>query len=122
MLGCAKRCGRSDFMRRDIDADLFDVALLADPAERLVASRPPGCAVLPMLSQTWSFLRASGMKLSPLLVEARARPTSRSLDDLRPFHGQDPDDCDEGEGTCDDATDTRFSCMAERSRDATRRS
>lgn len=60
-----------DFMRRDIGADLFDVALLAGPTGRSGArDAPPVVPFCPMLSQSWSFLRASGVRLHPVLVKA----------------------------------------------------
>ncbi len=60
-----------DAMRREIEADLFDVALLARPLESpAIQDTHPVVPFCPMLSQTWSFLRASGATLPAFLVEA----------------------------------------------------
>jgi hypothetical protein len=68
-----------DYMAADLDAVLFDVALLAgvltgqvDAARPRIGQRPvvPFC---PMLSQTWSFLQPRGVELPPPVAEAGRR-------------------------------------------------
>ena len=63
------------FMRDDLNADLFDVAMLAGT---LTGSQhgPPVVPFCPMLGQGWGLLRVRGVKLSAAL--------SRAADHLRP--------------------------------------
>jgi hypothetical protein len=57
-----------EYMRNDLDADLFDVWLLAGaPAAAQVV---PSC---PMLSQCWSFLRSRGVWVPEVLSRAPRR-------------------------------------------------
>ena len=58
------------YMRDDLDADLFDVAMLAnepmDPSKRRKKTVPP----FPMLTQGWNLLRAYDVKLPDKLAKA----------------------------------------------------
>jgi caspase domain-containing protein len=61
-----------DFMRGDLQTDLFDVVMLSGSTSEM---RPliteqllPFC---PMLSQGWNLLRVKGVRLSPKIAEAR---------------------------------------------------
>ncbi len=57
------------YMRRDLNADLFDVAILAGT---LSGSRrgPPVVPFCPMLGQGWGLLRVRGVRLSQALLQA----------------------------------------------------
>ena len=60
-----------DYMRQDLNADLFDVAMLA----RMMNDRPPYAPAIvpfcPMLTQGWNLLRARGVALPKVLDDAQ---------------------------------------------------
>jgi hypothetical protein len=58
------------FMRDDLKADLFDVAMLAGFAESPPANTQPPVPFCPMLTQGWNLLRAYDVKLPDVLTEA----------------------------------------------------
>jgi hypothetical protein len=64
-------------MRRDLNVELFDIALLGGTMEGRLGSNErsqaeifPTVPFCPMLSQSWSFLRARSVKLPKVLAEA----------------------------------------------------
>jgi hypothetical protein len=61
-----------DYMRRDLDADIFDIALLAGTMKKYLKNNwdLPTVPFCPMLSQTWSFLRPRGVELPSVLAQA----------------------------------------------------
>ena len=67
-----------DYMRNDIQADLYDVALLATRGDpRAVGDRPawpiaPSC---PMLSQGWSYAAGYNVRWHPLIESATRLPS-----------------------------------------------
>ncbi|WP_150132037.1 caspase family protein [Dokdonella koreensis] len=54
-------------LREDLGAELFDVRVLTAPA---ADPSPPLLPFCPLLTQTWSLVRPSGMALGPVLAEA----------------------------------------------------
>lgn len=61
----------AEYMRHDLDADLFDLRVLASRR----GQPPPDLPVLPfcpLLTQTWNLLRPRGIELPPVLLQARA--------------------------------------------------
>jgi hypothetical protein len=61
-----------DFMGRDIQGRLFDVALLAGQFRRReTSSQPPIAPFCPMLTQGWNLLRSSGAELPKVLYDAQ---------------------------------------------------
>jgi hypothetical protein len=59
------------YMRGDLDADVFDVAMLAGELSKRDAGSPIVAPLCPMLSQGWSLLRARGVTLPKELEAAR---------------------------------------------------
>jgi hypothetical protein len=57
-------------MRRDLDADLFDVAMLAGQLSGIGYRGPRVAPFCPMLSQGWGLLRVMGVRLAPSVSEA----------------------------------------------------
>jgi hypothetical protein len=61
-----------DYMRGDLGADLFDVAMLSSsPRQPRSENDDPLFPFCPMLSQGWALLRVKGVRLSPAIAEAR---------------------------------------------------
>jgi hypothetical protein len=64
------------YMRRDIGADLYDVAMLASRADPFIAPVKPSKPVAPfcpMLSQGWSYAAAYGINWHPIIATAAHR-------------------------------------------------
>jgi hypothetical protein len=66
------------FMREDLTADLFDVAMLAGDADDPPVAATPRVPFCPMLTQGWNLLRAYDVNL-PDVLTAASRSLSNSL-------------------------------------------
>jgi hypothetical protein len=76
-----------DYSRHDLSVDLFDIWLLAGAGE----SKLPRLPFAPMLSQSWSYLDARGVKVDPVLKAAGRHPgfwTTFSRGEMDPIHRQ----------------------------------
>ena len=62
-----------DYMRSDLNADLFDVRLLASrrPQQLPGSDHYPLVPLCPMLTQNWHLLATRGVELPPVLEKAR---------------------------------------------------
>lgn len=60
-----------EFMREDLRADLFDVAMLARAIGQQRTCALPVVPCCPMLTQGWNLLRARGIALSKVLDDAQ---------------------------------------------------
>lgn len=60
-----------DYMREDLGAWVFDVALLADAWHQTRKRAPPVAPFCPMLTQGWNLLRLRGIELPRVLAEAQ---------------------------------------------------
>ena len=61
-----------DYMRDDLQADLFDVRLLASRRPMESAPNVPLVPFCPMLTQSWNLLRPRGVVLPDVLQQASA--------------------------------------------------
>jgi hypothetical protein len=68
----------ASYMRGDLNADLFDVAMLAGYAENVAAFANVTVPCCPMLTQGWNLVRAYGVNL-PDVLTAASRFLSNSL-------------------------------------------
>jgi hypothetical protein len=59
------------YMRDDLNADLFDVAMLARKLGPPSTYAPPAVPLCPMLTQGWNFLRVRGVRLPQALNDAQ---------------------------------------------------
>jgi hypothetical protein len=59
------------YMREDLNADLFDVAMLARRMAERPSTPPPVVPFCPLLTQGWNYLRARGVVLPKVLDEAQ---------------------------------------------------
>jgi hypothetical protein len=58
-------------MRQDLDADLFDIAMLARKMTQRPSYAPPIVPFCPMLTQGWNLLRARGVDLAKVIDDAQ---------------------------------------------------
>src|SRR5262249_39202329 len=61
-----------DYMRQDLNAYLFDVAMLARKITQRPPYDPPIVPFCPMLTQGWNLLRARGVDLPKVIGDAQA--------------------------------------------------
>jgi hypothetical protein len=59
------------YMRQDLDADLFDIAMLARARTQQETHAPPIVPFCPMLTQGWNLLRVRGVALPKVLDDAQ---------------------------------------------------
>ena len=59
------------YMRQDLSADLFDVAMLARKITQRPSNAPPIVPFCPMLTQGWNLLRARGVDLPKVIENAQ---------------------------------------------------
>jgi hypothetical protein len=60
-----------DYLRADLNADLFDVAMLARKMSNGPPYAPPIVPFCPMLTQGWNLLRARGVALPKVIEDAQ---------------------------------------------------